>query len=136
MTNNFWAKRLGTPAPQQQQTVAPQPWWANSSVTPTMTQPARQPVNHGPVMGNDYSTTRAESAKLSERCPDCGSDYYFSATPNTMRRCYDCGYPVVQSASGDHAPTVRSGQGDLAATRQIQAGVSKFNPSMIIGKIE
>src|SRR3954470_20729204 len=105
MASSFWEKRLGTPQAQPQQTVAP--WWANTTVTPVMTQPQRV-SNHGPVMGDNYSTTKAESAKLNERCPDCGSGNYFSASPNTMRRCYDCGYPVQQSASGDHAPTIRT----------------------------
>ena len=41
-----------------------------------------------------YTSKKAQSAKDSERCPDCDSVNYMRSPqqPNSMKQCYDCGY--------------------------------------------
>jgi ribosomal protein S27E len=84
---DWWAKKLGQPqAPQGR----PDP-------TPSM-PPSQQPMQSMPAFQQPQET-KAQSAKQTASCPDCGSGNYFSATPQTAFRCYDCGYPVQQSGS-------------------------------------
>lgn len=120
MPSDFWAKRLG----QQQapaQPVAQQPtgpWWAppqpqvQQPVQPQVQAPVQPTVDtsqqysggtpgdggeqhFGDLLRQDeYTTTKAQSAKDDERCPDCGGPNYVrsSQSPNSMKSCFDCGY--------------------------------------------
>lgn len=47
-------------------------------------------------------------------------------------RCYDCGYPVVQSGSGGGLPSDSSGPATPA--RQAHKG-NNFNPTTIVDRI-
>lgn len=120
MSSNWWANKLGTPLPQQPQrqgVVQPQP---ATYVQPTQPQ---------------YPPTQ-QATPQAERCPGCGSNNYGGATPESRKRCYDCGYPIVQSGSGMGKGIV-SGQQSAGApqpARQVQAG--GWNPTTIIGKID
>lgn len=114
---NWWASKLGgqPAAPVQQPYV------------PNVQRPAQVP----PVQ----NTPPVAAPPMAERCPGCGSNNY-GGTAETRKRCYDCGYPIVQSGSGMGRGIV-SGQQTAGApqpSRQVQAG--GWNPNVIIGKIE
>lgn len=116
-SNNWWAKKLGTPEPQAApRYVAPQP--------ATYAQPS-QP---------QYPPTQQVSPPA-PRCPGCGSGNY-GGTAETRARCYDCGYPIQQSGSGMGRGIIGQGEasGPAQPARQIQTG--GWNPNTIIGKIE
>ncbi|MFE9412363.1 hypothetical protein ACFYN0_26745 [Streptomyces sp. NPDC006704] len=43
---------------------------------------------------------KAQSARDNSRCPNCGSGNYMAPQGTQNHRCYDCGYPRLQSTSG------------------------------------
>jgi hypothetical protein len=118
MSSNWWANKLGsTPAPR------PQP------VAPQAQPQQQQPVYQQPP---SYPTVQ-QTVPLSERCPGCGSNNYGGATPESRKRCYDCGYPIVQSGTGVSGVNSPRADGPTQAAKQVQAG--GFNPNTIIGHI-
>jgi ribosomal protein S27E len=89
---NWWAQKLAQQngqAPVQQGRPDPMP----------PMPPSQQPMQAMPSFQPQVAQTKAQSARLADTCPDCGSSNYFSATPQTALRCTDCGYPVQQSGS-------------------------------------
>ena len=118
MSSNWWANKLGgTPAPR------PQP------VTP-QAQP-QQPVYQQPP---SYPTVQ-QTVPLAERCPGCGSNNYGGATPESRKRCYDCGYPISQSGSRYGSLTGAQVEG----TTKMAAGndlANNWNPQGIIGRVD
>lgn len=163
MSGNFWANRLGTAPAQaapEQVPVAPptQPWW----VTPTPQQhvvvqqqpPAADQALTSPqglvppsqangeqhfgdlISQQEYTTTKAQSAKDNERCPDCQSGNYVapSGQPNMMKQCFNCGYnPRFQHSthgisSTDPAIPVHTARGQTLSQ-------NNFNPQKIIAHV-
>lgn len=122
---DWWASKLAGNTPQPQ-AGRPDP-------TPPM-PPSQQPMTPMPAF-QAPQTTKAQSARLADTCPDCGSGNYFSATPQTTHRCYDCGYPIQQSGSrfGGLAGANVEGATKLANGNDT---VSNWNPQGIIGRIE
>ncbi|MDJ0463164.1 TFIIB-type zinc ribbon-containing protein [Streptomyces sp. H27-C3] len=79
--SDFWARAVGGSG------AAPPP------PTPSQAPAPVQPAPSQPLL-------KAQSAADVSRCPNCGSGNYM-APPNTQNyRCYDCGYPKLQSTSG------------------------------------
>jgi len=120
MSSDWWANKLGSGARPAPQALLQQPQ------QPAFSQPQQQP-NYPPVQ---------QTAPLTERCPGCGSGNYGGATPESRKRCYDCGYPIQQSGSGVGNGIVGQGgqsSGPAQASKQVQAG--GFNPQTIIGHI-
>jgi hypothetical protein len=131
-----------------EQTMANNDWWANKlnnkptqSSTPA-TGPApgnvyRATVNQ-PTVRVDYDAvqdqlvSKAASSRSTETCPGCYSGNYMSSPgSNTAKRCYDCGYPLVQSGTGAGLPSQSSGP--TVAAKQV--GTSGFNPNIIVDRI-
>jgi len=120
MSNSWWAQRLGTQAPA-------------SSPTPPVAPPSVTPYNPVP---QQYPPVTPQSSMTSARCPGCGSGNYGSADPAVKARCYDCGYPVVQSGSG-MGKGITGGQASGPATPARQTNTANnFNPQGIIGRID
>jgi len=119
-----------------------QSWWANKlagqSAPQQPAQPpyvAPQPATYVQPQQPQYPPSQQRTPQA-ERCPGCGSNNYGGATPESRKRCYDCGYPIVQSGSGMGRGIV-SGQQTAGApqpARQVANG--GWNPTTIIGKIE
>jgi len=129
MSTNWWADKLGTPAP----TSRPSP-------TPPYTPPPPVPYNPVPQpnMPPQEASRPPQSATTASRCPGCGSGNYGSSAlaPEAKARCYDCGYPIVQSGSGmGKGVSQQGGGGPATPARQISTA-NNFNPQTIIGKIE
>lgn len=85
----------------------------------------------------NYTTTKAASARDSERCPDCDSGNYMRSAqaPNSMKQCFDCGYNerflhTTHGASG-------IGQKNLPVkTARVQTlSENNFNPQQVIGRV-
>ncbi len=77
--SNFWARAVGGTAPPP------------TASTPAPLAPAPQPPP---------APTKALSASDTSRCPHCQSGNYMSPLNSQNYRCYDCGYPKLQSTSG------------------------------------
>jgi ribosomal protein S27E len=121
---DWWAKKMGNPQPVTQGRPDP---------TPPM-PPSQQPMAPMPVF-QPQTTSKAQSARSTATCPDCGSGNYFSATPQTSLRCYDCGYPIQQSGSRFGGLAGANVEG---AAKQANGNdtASNWNPQGIIGRIE
>lgn len=141
---SFWAQKLGAPpaAPAPTPTVAPQepqagPWWSQ----PAYRAPAPAPA---PVAAPEatQATTKARSARMTDFCPDCGSENYFSRRQdgNGLKQCYECGYNdrFTHSTHGAGLPG-GTNAGPSTPSRQVPSGgaggKSNFHPGTIIGHI-
>lgn len=121
--------------------MSSQNWWAQKlggqPSAPVVTQPVTTANTQRPnLIPNGQNNTPPIVAAPTERCPGCGSNNYGGATPESRKRCYDCGYPIVQSGSGMGRGIV-SGQQTAGApqpAKQVQPG--GWNPTTIIGKLE
>jgi hypothetical protein len=121
MSSSWWANKLGTPQAQPQQ---PQ------TTYPTTTQ---QPAYLPPDVRDHRLPVSATEAS---RCPGCGSGNYGRVTPEAKARCYDCGYPLVQSGSGMGKGIAGGPQASGPATPARQVASGGFNPQTIVGRIE
>lgn len=140
--SNFWANRLG--ASQQPSAPAPAPrtdgpWWlpAQPQAAPqppaqpvqqapqTPTQHLQQQVSMGDLLQQDaYTTTKAQSARDGEPCPDCGSVNYIAPVghANAMKQCFECGYnPRFQHSTHGASGIGQAGLPQYTARAQTQA---------------
>ena len=119
---DWWAKKLGNPQPSQQSRPDP---------TPAM-PPSMQPMAPLPTF-QQPATERAQSAKQTAACPDCGSGNYMSVA-NASPRCFDCGYPLEQS--GSRYGSLAGAHIEGAAKQSLgNDPTSNWNPQGIIGRI-
>jgi hypothetical protein len=160
--SNFWQQRFVQQQPQAP--AAPpsptQPWWmagrtpAPNPVQQATTQQAAQEALNGLANGSvapsgeshfgdllaqdGYHTEKAQSAKDSEPCPDCGSPNYIAPKghPNAMKQCFECGYNPRFAHSTAGASGI--GQQNVADPRPARAqNVATGAPPMgtVIGHI-
>ena len=111
MSSDWYTRKLNG------NTGMPQP----SPLPPTQLPPTAPPYNPQ----QPQETTRVpDSAVSASRCPGCGSGNYGKSAmaPEAKARCYDCGYPVVQSGSGVGKGITQQGGGAPIPARQIQTG--------------
>lgn len=127
--SNWWANKLGnsSPGPRSDMPATRPP--ARTSVSVTGTQAHRLPVQYD--QEEDTLTTKAQHVRKSSSCPECGSGNYMIMNGN-YSRCYDCGYPVVQSGSG--MPTSTS-TAPVRAAKQVSTS-NNYNPGHIVGRVE
>lgn len=127
---SWWANKMGNGGQQRPSTppVAPPP--PRFPVAVPQSKAPSVPIAYDSV--NDQTVTKAQSQALHDRCPECGSDNFFSATRESTTRCFDCGYPLVQSGSG--ISSVKT-EGPVRAARQVSTA-NNFNPQQIVGRIE
>ena len=120
--SDWWAKQLGAQPAQQ-----PRP--ANTPMPPSQ-QPMAQYTPPQP----QQPTSKAQSAKQNQACPDCGGNNYMSPSANIGLRCYDCGYPLQQSGSKFGSLTGAKVEG---STKQSAGNDTQnnWNPQGIIGRI-
>lgn len=125
---DWWASKLAKQNPQQAPQVG-RP--ANMPPMP----PSQVPMTPMPTFQQPSPTSKAQSANIYDSCPDCGSGNFFSATPQTAKRCYDCGYPVQQSGSrfGGLAGANVEGAAKQAAGND---ATNNWNPQGIVGKVQ
>jgi hypothetical protein len=94
--------------------------------------PSQLPMPSMPTF--QQQTERAQSAKQTATCPDCGSTNYMSVATSPPR-CFDCGYPVEQSGSRYGSLAGAHVEG---ATKSALGNdkTNNYNPTNIIGRIE
>jgi hypothetical protein len=96
---NFWEKKFGVKPAAPVQQPAGGPWWQYQPASEAVTElPSPEPVH-------DFS--KALHLRKTDNCPQCGSTNYMTlgqVTSNSGRfdhkRCFECGYPAMQSMSG------------------------------------
>ena len=125
MSNDWWSKKLSNPG--NTSSVPP--------VSPAQPVPYRYaPSQNTPVSYDsqaDQTVTKAQSARQVDRCPGCNSGNYMAPQGTTLKRCYDCGYPLVQSGTGAGIPT----DGGPARPAKQPAVGSGFNPQTIVERL-
>lgn len=140
MSSNFWADKLreSGASPAEVAFFAPLParetWWRSDLYTRDHRPPQAPPPppDRYPATGGAYTSTKAQHTRDVGNCPSCGSSDYFRASPNTVRTCYTCGYPIQHSTSGAMVPNTSAGTAKAALGQRAGAG---FQPQTIIGRI-
>jgi ribosomal protein S27AE len=127
MSNDWWSRKLSNGPQQPNRPPTAPPSQIPYRPYPTTSSPQ---VSYDPE-SDQTTVSRARSAKLSDRCPECNSGNYFAPQGTQRMRCYDCGYPVLQSGSGGGLPSDSSGP----ATPARQVASSGFNPKVIVDRI-
>ena len=134
MSNNWWAQKLGAqqPAPRQEmpKPMSQQPMSLMPGVMPN------QPTNYGQPQAPQMVLP---STGAVTNCPSCRSKNYMKVGSQVTQggavdawRCYDCGYPKVQSGTGIGGVSTPSAGPTQAA---IQVPTGGWNPTTIIGHI-
>ena len=119
--SNWYAKRLGG----QQHPGGPPP----PRPTPPPAQQQQQQQQPQP-----HYQRPTQSSLQTDHCPACASANYMAPPGMQMKRCFDCGHPVVQSGTG--VGSVGSGQTDGTVHKATQVEGSGYNPKHIIGRVE
>ena len=119
MSSDWWSAKLAGQTPRP-------------SAYPAPIQ--QQPQQAAPPAVSTASTNPAKAQHLRQdtTCPECGGGDYFRATPSTAPRCYDCGYPIIQTTSG--MAGMGKGEGPVTPARQPTMGTG-FNPTMIVERL-
>jgi len=129
MSNNWWADKLSGQPASAPRTSAP------TGPVPNVRYVPEGNVTATPVQydsNQDQLVTKAQSARLEDTCPGCYSGNYFAPTGTQMKRCYDCGYPILQAGSGAGMP---SGAGQAATPARQVSTANNFNPTTIVDRI-
>jgi ribosomal protein S27AE len=121
--SDWWSKQLGghSAVPQARPADIPMPA-SQQPMTPYNPPQPQQP------------TTKAQSARMTQTCPDCGSANYMAPAQNVSLRCYDCGYPIQQSGSKFGSLTGAKVEGPVKSSQGNDVQ-SNWNPQGIIGRV-
>lgn len=157
---NFWANRVAqqqAPAAPPQPAPAPAsnaPWWLPKQAPQVPQQVVQQPQvpqqgvpdENGQVPigyllhqeGYQYTSDKAQSARDTERCPECDSGNYLKpkGVPNAMKQCFECGYNPRFAHSTAGASGI--GQKNVEAPRPARVQTlseGNFNPKVIVGRV-
>jgi hypothetical protein len=142
--SNFWARKVAesAPKPVQRPAQAPLsgPWWATPHPQPAAPQQEAQPPQQpGPddhrVIGlESIRANRYAAATQEGLCPGCGGTDYFAPTGTQRKRCFACGYPVVQSTSGMSSTSAAGGAPGKPA-RQVSSMTVTDGSGRILGSV-
>jgi hypothetical protein len=127
--SNWWAKKLGNNGPMPD-TPPTSPMQPNLYRAPQQTPNVQVSYDQQ----QDQLISKAQSARDSERCPGCMSVNYMAPVGTQRKRCYDCGYPIVQSGTGAGGTGSSSSGPTIAAKQPNQSG--GFNPTTIVGRVD
>lgn len=122
---NWWNKKLGNP-----NVVSTTP--PTTPAPNTVYRPVQQPnipVAYDP--DQDQLVSKAASSREVGRCPACNSVNYMAPQGTQRKRCYDCGYPLIQAGSGIGGT---GSEGPVIPAKQPAQG-SGFNPTIIVDRI-
>ena len=123
-SSNWWEKKLSQPSVPSTPPSSPPPPMPYV-YTPGQSVPASYDPN------TDQVVTKAQSARQIDRCPGCNSGNYMAPQGTNLKRCYDCGYPLVQAGTGVGVPT---DGGPVIPAKQPAVG-SGFNPNVIVERL-
>lgn len=122
--SDYWSRKLGTPQPpaappQRREIARPQQQQQEVESYPEDDTPFQRAMRAAQATGGSKKMRAADVGN----CPECDSPRYMVPPAEGMRRmepaarCYDCGYPIVQSGSGVSAAS--SNGGPVTAARQL-----------------
>jgi hypothetical protein len=139
MAESFWARRIREemPQPVKQPVESPQgAWWQQPVLN------SSRPIEElqGPAQAQPDPFMGSPASHPANRCPGCGSGNYANVNSRDPRaihkvyRCFDCGYPVVQSTSGmgNHAGSGQKG----TPARQITQMTVTSETGRVLGTTE
>ena len=134
--SDWWSKKLG--GEQTKSSTPPTRTPAPQRYVPPQDQPGyKQQIAYDAE--NDYVTSKAQHQKFEATCPECGSENYIKVGTQTgehgsfaVQRCYDCGYPAVQSTSGLNGAVDKSSPSQKAE----QVPSAGYNPGIIVGRVD
>lgn len=132
--SDWWARKLsGTPQqplpPTQAQYPATQPTWPAQQPTWPAQQPT-YPATHTQLEAPQTPSPAKATHLLSEgTCPSCASGNYMKI--HGGYRCFECGYPLVQSTSGISG--IGNNSGPSQPAQQVSTA-NNYQPMHIIGK--
>lgn len=143
---SFWEKALGAPAPAPQAPVpvqqpTSQPWFVPQIPTPQVPQqpvyPQQPPGNYPQQPQPEQAPLKAQSARSTATCPDCGSGNIFKPTgqPNAMEQCYHCGWNPRFSHSTAGAGMPSDATAPARPSKQVSTA-NNFNPQTIVATVK
>lgn len=144
--SNFWSRQLAKSAPPQRP-AAPQlprsgPWWAPppppAPVQQEPAQPQQQddPNQHRVIGVESIRASRYGAVTQAGNCPACDSADYFAPQGSNRKRCFDCGYPIVQTTSGmSGTGGTGSGGGPARPSRQISHMTVTDGSGRVLGQV-
>ena len=122
--DNFWAESVAAARAEKARALGIQsaadmrmephngPWWRdNVAGRPIENVPLPNPSNDPEVRRIAHLQQKLASTKGMGSCPSCSSANYSQVNAGDPRarfpvmRCFDCGYPVMQTTSGMRATT-------------------------------
>jgi hypothetical protein len=85
-----------------------------------------------------YTTTKAQSARDTELCPECDSPNYMrpKGVPNALKQCFNCGFNNRFAHSTAGASGI--GQKNVAPPKPARVqrmNTSTFDPTHIVGRV-
>lgn len=140
--SNFWAEQAAKqrgqnasarPSDQSSRPDPLQPWWRQDS-TPAIPEAI-------PQSPPDYTPAVALQQKMGT-CPACNSGNYAQVNAGDPRarfplfRCFDCGYPVVQTTSGMNSVSGTGAQGSTAPARQVSQMTVTDGSGHVLGQTD
>lgn len=148
--SSFWDRLSPDAAPasapqQATQTQTGGAWWqAPALLQQSLPQPVAAPTAPPASLSEALLATgpvpsKAMSARSNATCPSCGSDNYFRPTghPNSMEKCFECGYNArfAHSTAGAGMPSGGDG-GPVTPSKQVAHGglQNNFNPGVFINR--
>lgn len=114
--SNWWADKLG--AANRAPRANPNVQYKQTPISRLQAQAPAPPAPQPPP-------------KVEDRCPGCNGTNYMAAPNSNYKRCYDCGYPLVQSGTG-----VGATHADAPTKSAVQVQTGGYNPSVIVGKVD
>ena len=115
-SSDWYKKRFAAGVPARETDVSP----AYPTAAPSQAQPATAHYQR-PTL----------SSLQTDHCPACVSTNYMAAPGTQFKRCFDCGYPVVQAGTG-----VGGAASDGTVHKATQVAGSGFNPTVIVGRVQ
>lgn len=128
--SSFWDRKMAdlTPANLPEKPIDTQGW--------SGFQPPSTSLVHSLQPTAQVTSPKAQSSRDNSRCPECNSSNYMRPGPSAQlaHRCYDCGYPLIQSGSGVASTT---SNGPVRASKQLdRLSTDGYNPRLIVDRIE
>lgn len=121
-TANWWARKLN--APETPSRMEPHPGYQTPGEQSYQAPQTQQPT--GP-------RKQLRHERAAGICPDCGSDKYFAIAGAGKPRCFECGYPLVQTTSGMGG--TGAGETSVPSKQTNARGTSQYHPDVIFDRI-
>lgn len=120
--SDWWARKMAGEVPGARMPVAPANFPAALPRERYIDPRYQQQYPQQPAA--PAAPAKAMSARSTALCPHCASGNFMAPPGGGPSRCFDCGYPVVQSTSG------LMGDPGAASTPAEQVATAPYNPTV------